>query len=95
MPAPLFSGDAGRQIRRTLESKANHTVPDEFFHDTLDEHFSEDETVQQLDTAINWGRYAGLFDYDSATHKFYIPEEEEETPENAESEAPKGEVMKH
>jgi NitT/TauT family transport system ATP-binding protein len=84
-----------RQIRRTLESKANHTVPDEFFHDTLDEHFSEDETVQQLDTAINWGRYAGLFDYDSATHKFYIPEEEEETIENTESEAPTGEVMKH
>ena len=67
-----------RQIKRALESKSNHTLPDEFFHDTLDEHFSEDETIQQLDTAINWGRYAGLFDYDSATRKFYIPDEESE-----------------
>ena len=55
-----------RQIKRALESKSNHTLPDEFFHDTLDEHFSEQETVQQLETAMNWGRYAGLFDYDAA-----------------------------
>jgi NitT/TauT family transport system ATP-binding protein len=72
-----------RQITRALESKANHTLPDEFFHDTLDEHFSEAETIQQLETAINWGRYAALFDYDSATRKFYIPE-----PEEAESTEP-------
>jgi NitT/TauT family transport system ATP-binding protein len=64
-----------RQIRRALESKSNHTLPDEFFHDTLDEHFTEQETVQQLETAINWGRYAGLFDYDASTKKFVIPEE--------------------
>jgi NitT/TauT family transport system ATP-binding protein len=68
-----------RQIKRALDSKSNHTLPDEFFHDTLDEHFSEQETIQQLDTAINWGRYAGLFDYDSASHKFYIADEEPET----------------
>ncbi len=68
-----------RQIHRSLEAKSNHTLPDEFFHDTLDEHFSEEETIQQLETAINWGRYAGLFDYDSSSHRFYIAEEEPET----------------
>jgi NitT/TauT family transport system ATP-binding protein len=68
-----------RQIKRALESKSNHTLPDEFFHDTLDEHFREEETIQQLETAINWGRYAGLFDYDSASRKFYISDEEPET----------------
>jgi NitT/TauT family transport system ATP-binding protein len=68
-----------RQIKRALESKSNHTLPDEFFHDTLDEHFTEEETIQQLQTAINWGRYAGLFDYDSASRKFYISDEETET----------------
>jgi len=67
-----------RQIKRALESKSNHTLPDEFFHDTLDEHFSEEETIQQLQTAINWGRYAGLFDYDSAGRKFYISDKETE-----------------
>lgn len=64
-----------RQIRRALEAKSNHELPDEFFHDTLDEHFSEQETVQQLETAINWGRYAGLFDYDASTKKLFVPEE--------------------
>jgi NitT/TauT family transport system ATP-binding protein len=66
-----------RQITRALESKSNHTLPDEFFHDTLDEHFTEEETVQQLQTAIHWGRYAGLFDHDSASRRFYIFSEEE------------------
>ena len=38
--------------------KPNHTLPDEFFDDLLDEHFSEEEAKAQLETAINWGRYA-------------------------------------
>jgi NitT/TauT family transport system ATP-binding protein len=64
-----------KQITRSLETKSDHTLPDEFFHDTLDEHFSEEETVRQLETAINWGRYAELFDHDSQRKRFYIPEE--------------------
>ena len=63
-----------RQITRALEAKKNHTLPDEFFHDLLDEHFSEDETRAQLETAINWGRFAGLFDHDSAGQKFILPD---------------------
>ena len=62
-----------RQIRRALEAKTNRSLPDEFFRDTLEEHFSEDETQRQLETAIHWGRYAELFDHDSATERFYIP----------------------
>ena len=33
----------------------------------LDEHFTEAEVRRQLDTALNWGRYAEIFDYDSET----------------------------
>src|SRR3984885_15058072 len=77
--AAMLRGTLIGQIKRALESKSNHTLPDEFFHETLDEHFTEEETIQQLDTAINWGRYAGLFDYDSASRKFYIADEEAET----------------
>ncbi len=66
-----------KQITRSLETKSDHTLPDEFFHDILDEHFSEEETVRQLETAINWGRYAELFDHDSQRERFYIPEPEE------------------
>jgi NitT/TauT family transport system ATP-binding protein len=44
-------------------------MPLEFFQDLLDEHFSDDEVHRQLDTAIQWGRYAELFDYDSVTER--------------------------
>lgn len=73
-----------RQIARALASKSDKTLSDEFFHDILDEHFSEEEVRHQLDTAVHWGRYAEVFDYDAATGKFYIPEESEPRPENAE-----------
>ena len=33
-----------RQIRRALEAKSDHTVPEEFFLDMLDEQFSEEES---------------------------------------------------
>jgi NitT/TauT family transport system ATP-binding protein len=70
-----------RQIRRALESKSDHTVSAEFFLDLLDEQFSEEECERQLDTAIAWGRYAELFDYDSGRRRFVMPDsQEEETP---------------
>ncbi len=75
-----------RQITRALNNKSDHTVPEEFFLDMLDEQFSDDETQRQLETAINWGRYAELFDFDAARRRFILPEEEEtaETVEGAE-----------
>ena len=69
-----------RQITRSLEAKADHSLPEEFFYDLLEEHFSDDEIKRQLETAINWGRYAELFDYDSTSERFYIPKD---TPEAA------------
>ncbi len=39
-------------------------MPMEFFRDLLDERFAETEVDQQVDTALNWGRYAELFTYD-------------------------------
>ena len=62
------------RIRRALEAKSDHRVPDEFFHDFLDEHFSEDETKRQIETAILWGRYSELFDYDAAQKRFFLTE---------------------
>ena len=59
-----------RQIVRAIEAKSDRTVPEEFFHDMLDEQFSEDETIRQLETAINWGRYAELFDFDASRRRF-------------------------
>ena len=75
-----------RQIMRALEAKSDGTVPEEFFHDMLDEQFSEEETLRQLETAVNWGRYAELFDFDSGRRRFILPSTQlvEETLEAAE-----------
>ncbi len=59
-----------RQIVRAIEAKSDGTVSEEFFHDMLDEQFTEDETLRQLETAINWGRYAELFDFDASRRRF-------------------------
>jgi NitT/TauT family transport system ATP-binding protein len=53
-----------KQIDSILKRKSDHAISDEFFHDILDEHFAEDEVQRQFDTAMNWGRYAEIFDYD-------------------------------
>jgi NitT/TauT family transport system ATP-binding protein len=77
-----------RQITRALDTKSDHTVPEEFFLDMLDEQFSEDETLRQLETAINWGRYAEIFDYDAARRRFILPQPREiveAAPEGAET----------
>jgi len=57
-----------------LTRKSDHTIDIEFFHDILDEHFSEDEVKQQLETALHWGRYAEIFDYDSKTGRLFLSE---------------------
>jgi NitT/TauT family transport system ATP-binding protein len=63
-----------RQIRRALEAKSDHTVPEEFFIDMLDEQFSEEESHRQIETAVAWGRYAELFDFDAARRRFVMPD---------------------
>ena len=67
-----------RQIRRALESKSDHTVPEEFFLDMIDEQFSAEESQRQMETAITWGRYAELFDFDAAKRRFVMPDALEE-----------------
>jgi len=62
------------QMQNALRAKSNRTLSDEFFRDLLDEHFSEDESRRQLETAIQWGRYAEIFDYDAATGKLTLTE---------------------
>jgi len=71
-----------RQIVRALEAKSDGTVAEEFFHDVLDEQFSEEETLRQLETAINWGRYAELFDFDAGRRRFVLPEKLVHEPAN-------------
>lgn len=78
-----------KQIDSILKRKADHSIADEFFHDILDEHFAEDEVQRQFETAMNWGRYAEIFDYDRETGRLMQAEPPAgETPVNNSVPAP-------
>jgi len=72
-----------KQIDSILKRKSDHSIQDEFFHDILDEHFAEDEVLRQFETAMNWGRYAEIFDYDRESGK--LVQSEPPAPTAAES----------
>ena len=63
-----------------MHAKRDHAIGEEFFRDILDEHFSADEVERQFETALNWGRYAEIFDYDSETKRLFHNEEAETVP---------------
>lgn len=63
-----------RLIENTLHAKRDHAIGEEFFRDILDEHFSPDEVERQFDTALNWGRYGEIFDYDSEKGRLFHSE---------------------
>ncbi len=53
-----------RAITRALASTKDETLNERFFLDLLGGGFNEEEAHAQLATAIDWGRYGELFDYD-------------------------------
>jgi NitT/TauT family transport system ATP-binding protein len=83
-----------KQIDSILRRKSDHSIADEFFHDILDEYFAEDEVLRQLDTAMNWGRYAEIFDYNRETGRLVQTPERalaDSQAENSAAPAPAGE----
>jgi NitT/TauT family transport system ATP-binding protein len=80
-----------KQIDSILKKKSDHAISDEFFHDILDEHFAEEEVQRQFDTAINWGRYGEIFDYDREGGRLVQTENllAEHAAENEDASAPK------
>jgi NitT/TauT family transport system ATP-binding protein len=65
-----------RHMQAALSSKSDHSMPLEFFRDLLGEHFSGDEAQQQLQMALDWGRYADIFTYNPHTHRLHLYEPE-------------------
>jgi len=64
-----------RTMHEVLLSSRGKPVHEDFFLEILDEHYSDEEARNQYDTALNWGRYAGLFDYDSDEKMLQLHEE--------------------
>ncbi|BBY67614.1 ABC transporter ATP-binding protein [Mycolicibacterium helvum] len=54
-----------RTICRALATSSDGSLRAGFFLDLLRRGFGPDDARQQLDTAIGWGRYGELFDYDT------------------------------
>ena len=63
-----------QQIDSVLHAKTYHSISQEFFYDILDEHFSQDEVERHFETAMNWGRYAEIFDFDRESHRLVLAE---------------------
>jgi NitT/TauT family transport system ATP-binding protein len=59
---------------QTLREKRNQAMRADFFLDLLDEHFPHEEAERQFATAVDWGRYAELFEYDAGEERLYLPE---------------------
>ncbi|RBQ00007.1 ABC transporter ATP-binding protein [Bifidobacterium xylocopae] len=54
-----------RVIDRALKNSDSKTLHGSLILDLLRAHHSDREAVQQFETAIGWGRYGELFDYDA------------------------------
>ncbi|OUL23245.1 nitrate/sulfonate/bicarbonate ABC transporter ATP-binding protein [Nostoc sp. 106C] len=61
-----------QQIFRLLEAKRNQRIPEELVLDILENHFSPEEAQRQLNTAIEWGRYAEIYGYDEPSGQIFL-----------------------
>jgi NitT/TauT family transport system ATP-binding protein len=59
-------------IRRTLDERWNHRASAVRFRDELEDHMSPDYAEDTLRTAISWGRYAELYNYDEEAQQFSL-----------------------
>jgi NitT/TauT family transport system ATP-binding protein len=65
--APLI-----KAIVNGLHATADGTLREGFFLDLLRRGFPDDEARQQLDIAIDWGRYGELFEYDAESGQLVL-----------------------
>lgn len=62
-------------IRRVLDERKDHRAPEDRFLQELQDYLTDDEAERVLETAITWGRYAEIFDYDYNAGVLMLPEE--------------------
>lgn len=59
-------------IVQTLKQKSDRSLRAEFFLDIWDDYFPTPEAERQLATAVDWGRYAELLEYDAAESRLSL-----------------------
>ena len=64
-----------RRVVSAVQAAPDHALREDGLLEELEQTFSPQEARQQLDTAIDWGRYAELFAYDDDGGEFYLEEE--------------------
>lgn len=80
-------------ICRLLRQAKHRRIPESLVLDSvLDRHFEPAASRRQLDTAIEWGRYAELFAYDSVSGELFL-EEDNGTPENGQERVRRSETL--
>ena len=57
-------------IQKAVEKGEDGRAPKQAFLDLLREHFSASEAERQLATAVDWGRYGEVFDFDPDAEEF-------------------------
>ena len=65
-------------IRQVLDERWNHRASAVRFLDELEDHMSPEYAEETMRTAIAWGRYGELFDYDEEAQQFSLEDEEAE-----------------
>ena len=61
-----------RWIVETLQESEEKRVPEEKFLETLEQDFTPEMAKEQLDTAIDWGRYAELFAFNDNSDELFL-----------------------
>jgi NitT/TauT family transport system ATP-binding protein len=61
-----------KAICKGLHATTDGTLREGFFLDLLRRGFSDEEARRQLDTAIEWGRYGELFEYDAESGQLVL-----------------------
>jgi NitT/TauT family transport system ATP-binding protein len=65
-----------RTMHEALAAAGGRPIRADFFLDILDESYSAEEARKQFETAVNWGRFAGLMDFDSDEQTLHLVPDE-------------------
>ena len=59
-------------MQQKLQENSNRAVRADLFLDMLEEYYPEEEALRQFETAVDWGRYAELFEYDATERRLTL-----------------------